>query len=37
LKLARAADFIAKKDPTKVLAHFIHMLDIAEEREASHD
>ena len=37
LALARLANGIAKKDPTKVLAHFIHLLDIAEEREGSHD
>jgi hypothetical protein len=37
LALARGLAGIAKKDPTKVLAHFIHMLDIAEEREGSHD
>jgi predicted CXXCH cytochrome family protein len=36
LKLAQSLNAIAKKDPTKVLAHFIHMLDIAEEREARH-
>jgi hypothetical protein len=37
LKLAHALDALAKKDPTKVLAKFIHLIDIAEEREASHD
>jgi predicted CXXCH cytochrome family protein len=36
VRLAHILDIIAKKDPTKVLAHFIHMLDIAEEREAHH-
>jgi predicted CXXCH cytochrome family protein len=37
LRLAHALDAIAKKDPTKVLAKFIHQLDVAEEREVSHD
>ncbi len=37
LKLAHGADFIARKDPTKLLARFIHLLDIAEEREVHHD
>jgi len=37
LALARALDALAKRDPTKVLAKFIHMLDLGEEREVSHD